>query len=268
MSKIPFRLGTTSYIIPDDILPNVRFLADKVDDVELVLFEVDDGPNNLPGPEVVGELGEIARGHDLTYTVHLPLDLRLGDGGDEGHASLAKAFRVIDRVGVLDPWAYVLHLDGEELKGPDGAFPKGGDPRVKVWQDHACRALELVADRAGGTDRLAVENLEHYPMALISPVLGRVPVGRCVDVGHLWLDGEDPVPILEAALPRTRVVHLHGIAGIPGRDHKSLAHVPQEKLDPVIGLLVERAFSGVVTLEVFGQADLESSLEVLERMIG
>ena len=46
MKKPEFRLGTTSYIIPDEILPNVRFLAGKVQDVELVLFEVDDGQNN------------------------------------------------------------------------------------------------------------------------------------------------------------------------------------------------------------------------------
>ena len=53
MQTYPFRLGTTSYIIPDDILPNARFLADKVDDIELVLFEVDDGPNNLPTPQTL-----------------------------------------------------------------------------------------------------------------------------------------------------------------------------------------------------------------------
>ncbi len=260
--EMPFRLGTTSYIIPDDILPNVRFLADRVDDVELVLFEVDDGQNNLPGEDVVAELGEIARLHDLTYTVHLPLDLRLGDGGDEGHASLVKAYRVIDCTGVLDPWAYILHLDGEDLRHSDGTFPEAGDPCVRTWQDYSCRALELVANRAGGTDRLALENLERYPAELIDPVLDRVPVSRCVDVGHLWLDGEDPVPVLDAALPRTRVVHLHGIVE---RDHKSLAHVPPEQLNPVVRLLLERAFAGVVTLEVFGREDFETSMKALER---
>jgi hypothetical protein len=29
----PFRLGTTSYIIPADILPNAQYLADKVQDI-------------------------------------------------------------------------------------------------------------------------------------------------------------------------------------------------------------------------------------------
>ena len=30
-----FRIGTTSYIIEDDLLSNTRWLANKVDDIEL-----------------------------------------------------------------------------------------------------------------------------------------------------------------------------------------------------------------------------------------
>src|SRR5436190_19543306 len=112
----PFRLGTTSYIIPDDILPNARYLADKVSDIELILFEVDDGPNNLPSLEVIDELSQIARQHDLTYTVHLPLDLKLGEDGSEQDQSLVKAKHVIDCTRGLDPWAYVLHLDGKFIR--------------------------------------------------------------------------------------------------------------------------------------------------------
>ncbi len=70
MQAYPFRLGTTSYIIPADILPNAHYLAGKVRDIELILFEVDDGPNNLPSTEVIDELLLIAQQHDLTYTVH------------------------------------------------------------------------------------------------------------------------------------------------------------------------------------------------------
>jgi len=258
-----FRLGTTSYILPDDILPNVRFLADKVQDIELVLFEVDDGPNNLPSPEVVGELAALAETHDLTFTVHLPLDLRLGGGGDEGHVSLVKAKRVIDCTRTLNPWAYVLHLDGKELLSP---LPAGEGPgvREKSWQAHSIRALELAATWAGGAERLAVENLERYPLDFILPVIERMPVSRCVDIGHLWLDGHDPLPYLRAALPRTRVIHLHGIAE---RDHKSLAHMPPEKLNPVIGTLLREGYAGVLTLEVFGEDDFYSSLEALKTTI-
>ena len=75
-----------------------------------------------------------------------------------------------------------------------------------------------------------MENLETYPLDFIQPVLDRIPVSRCVDIGHLWLDGHDPIPYLQAALPRTRVIHIHGIAE---RDHRSLAFMPQEKVSAV-----------------------------------
>ena len=52
---LPFRLGTTSYIIPDDILPNVRYLAGKVKDIELVLFDIDEYCN-IPDAEQLSEL--------------------------------------------------------------------------------------------------------------------------------------------------------------------------------------------------------------------
>jgi sugar phosphate isomerase/epimerase len=122
------------------------------------------------------------------------------------------------------------------------------------------RALEIAAAWAGGAEKLAVENLERYPLDFIMPVIERVPVARCVDIGHLWLDGYDPVPYLSAALPRTRVIHLHGLAD---RDHKSLAHMPPDKLNPVVAALAHAGYSGVLTLEVFGQADFETSVAAL-----
>ncbi len=255
MTQFPFRLGTTSYIIPADILPNVHYLADKVDDVELILFEVDDGQNNLPTQETIRELNRVAASHSLTFTVHLPLDLRLGDGGDESHLSLVKAYKVIHCTRDLNPFAYVLHLNGKEIK--NGATPT----QVQQWRDHSTRALEIVGKYAGGAEKLAVENLERYPLDFIMPVINRVPVSRCVDIGHLWLDGHDPLPCLHEALPRTKVIHIHGIAE---RDHKSLAHTPPEKLKAVIGLLERENFSGVMTLEVFGEEDFLSSMETLK----
>jgi sugar phosphate isomerase/epimerase len=253
-----FRLGTTSYILPDDILPNARYLVGKVQDIELVLFEVDDGPNNLPAPETVADLAALAAAHDLTYTVHLPLDLRLGAGGDEGHASLFKARKVIERTRPLQPWAYVLHLDGKDVR--QGASPAA----LHNWQAQSTRALELASGWAGNPGLLAVENLDNYPPDFIHPVLERIPVSRCVDIGHLWKDGHDPLPYLEAALPRTRVIHLHGIGE---RDHQSLALIPSEKLAAVVNLLLRLDYRGVLTMEIFGEQDFHTSLETIRRIM-
>jgi len=253
----PFRLGTTSYIIPDDILPNARYLAGKVRDIELILFEVDDGPNNLPSPEVIDELSQIASQHDMTFTVHLPLDLKLGEDGSTQDQSLVKAKRVIDCTRGLNPWAYVLHLDGKSVRTSTDV------EAIKQWQDNSVRALEIVSEWVGGAEKLAVENLETYPLDFIQPVLDRIPVSRCVDIGHLWLDGHDPLPYLQAALPRVRVIHIHGLAE---RDHRSLAFMPQEKVQAVWDELIRAQYAGVLTLEIFSEEDFISSMEVIEKL--
>ena len=257
MKDLPFRLGTTSYIIPADILPNAHYLAGKVRDIELILFEVDNGPNNLPSEEVIGELSQIASQFDLTYTVHLPLDLKLGEDGSEQDQSLVKARRVIECTRRLDPWAYVLHLDGKSVRTSTDT------EQIWHWQDQSVRALEIVSDWAGGPEKLAVENLETYPLDFIQPVLDKIPVSRCVDIGHLWLDGHDPIPYLQAALPCTRVIHMHGLAE---RDHRSLAFMPREKVKSVWEELLRSNYQGVMTLEIFSEEDFLSSLKVIEEL--
>jgi sugar phosphate isomerase/epimerase len=193
----------------------------------------------------------------MTYTVHLPLDLKLGEDGSERDQSLVKAKRVIDCTRGLDPWAYVLHLDGKAVRTSKDM------ELIRRWQEHSVRALEIVSEWAGGADKLAVENLETYPLDFIQPVLDRIPVSRCVDVGHLWLDGHDPIPYLQSALPRTRVIHMHGIAE---RDHRSLSFMQQENVRAVWHELLRANYEGVLTLEIFSEEDFLSSLDVIGKL--
>lgn len=258
MITYPFRFGTTSYIIPADILPNVQYLAGKVQDVELVLFDIEDGLSNLPNREQIAELSSIAAGNDLTYTVHLPLDLRLADDGSMCHASLEKARRVIDCTRELNPWAYVLHLDGKYVR--NGATPEA----LFRWQEQAVQSLEIVGIWAGGTEKLAIENTEGYTLDFYQSVLDKIAVNRTVDVGHLWLDNYDPVAYLQNALPRTRVIHIHGIEG---RDHKSLAHVPEVKLRAVLDELIRADYRGVFTVEVFSEDDFLTSFAAVKAIM-
>jgi sugar phosphate isomerase/epimerase len=241
--RFPFRLGSTSYVYPADILPNVRRLAPLVDDVELVLFEVDDGQNNLPSPDVIGALGELAAEHDLTYTVHLPLDLRLASG--DSSPSLEKARRVIRCVRSLGPWAYVVHLDGSEI------VPDASSAVLTRWRDQAARSLELLGQEVGDLRLLAVENLESYAPEAFLPLLDRLPFSLCLDVGHFLKSGSDPLPYLQAYLERTRVVHLHGCRD--GRDHRGLDLLPGGLLADLLDLLLSSGYRGVLTLEVFTQ---------------
>jgi sugar phosphate isomerase/epimerase len=249
-----FRVGTTSYILPDDILPNVEYLAALVDDVQLVLFETDEHGSNLPDAASRRRLVDLADKHGLTYTVHLPLDLRLGDGGAVTDVSLVKARRVIEATSELRPHAFTAHLDAELLLGSPPAA------ELARWQTNALRALEVVVGWLDRPDLLCIENIERWDAGAFAPVIEALPVGLTADIGHFWLQGADPLAYLMRWGDRVRVVHLHGI---DARDHASLAHVPAARLDPVVDLLLQR-FEGVLTLEVFNWKDLESSLEALQ----
>jgi sugar phosphate isomerase/epimerase len=112
-NRFPFRLGTTSYIIPADLMTNVRFLAPYVDDIELVLFEADD-ESNLPDEKTISTLHEIACSNDLSYTVHLPLGLLLGAvDEEERRRSVKKALHIVELTSPLNPAAYVVHFEGD-----------------------------------------------------------------------------------------------------------------------------------------------------------
>jgi sugar phosphate isomerase/epimerase len=245
----PFRLGSTSYVYPDDILPNVEQLAaaGDVDDVELILFEVDDGPNNLPSEAIITRLAALGAAANISYTVHLPLDLTLAADGSAAHQSLQKAERVIKITAPLTPYAYVFHLDGQGVGQPG-------------WVDRSVRALEQVIPWVERPELLAVENLETWDAAYLDPVLESLPISRTTDIGHLWKMGLDPLARLAAWLPRTRVIHLHGLAE---RDHKSLALMAPEELDPVVEALLSFPYTGVLTLEVFETQDFFTSRQAM-----
>jgi sugar phosphate isomerase/epimerase len=254
LSDLPFRLGTTSYIIPDDILPNARYLAGKVRDIQLVLFELDD-QSNLPDKTLVNELNTLGTQYDMSYTVHLPLDLRLADDGNEAHISLVKARRVIESTLDLNPLAYVVHLDGKEER-------HSTDPAVLLrWQEQAVKSLREVSGYCGDIRRLAVENLENYPPEFNDLAIREAGCSRCVDVGHLWLDGHDPVPYLSGRLDETIIMHVHGTGK---RDHQSLQLTSEDKIDSLLRFLIDQNYEGVLTLEIFSESDLMTSIQAIE----
>ncbi|MGZ3407034.1 MAG: cobamide remodeling phosphodiesterase CbiR, partial [Polyangia bacterium] len=77
------RIGTTSCIWHDYMLPNVEKLAPLVDDVELLLFDVE---RDVPGAEEVSQLVRLKHEHALSYTLHTPLDASLASADDARRA--------------------------------------------------------------------------------------------------------------------------------------------------------------------------------------
>ena len=251
LPKLPFRMGTTSYIYPADVLPNVERLVHWVDDVEIVFFEVT-SYCPLPDAGTLDALREQGHAHDTSYTVHLPLDLALASADvqiREGSVDLAR--RAMRTTRPLDPWGYVIHVEHRE-RWP-GSWAR--------WQRLAEESLRHLMEDIEEPDRLCVENIESVPPEEVFSLADRLGLGVCLDVGHLLKVGLDPLPYLDERLSQSRIVHLHGWDG--ERDHQSLCVMPEADLMSVIQRLYRPLYGGVVTLEVFNEEALLSSWECL-----
>lgn len=247
-------MGTTSYIVPDEILPNVRFLSDKVDDIELVLFESEE-ISNIPNADTIKELTELAHEHDLTYTVHLPLDAYLGHGDESVRKdSVGKCLRIIERTMPLEPFSFVLHFHGDER----GEKPSDDIARWKA--QHRASVTELLQLVPG--EMIAVETLD-YPFGLVEDIVADLGLSVCLDVGHLLRCGYDPGIHQTRYGPSTSVFHLHGLED--GVDHRDLSFMAGDVLAGILDSASKRGAKSVVTLEVFSEYDFDRSVETLRR---
>lgn len=252
----PFRVGTTSYIIPADILPNLEHLQSRVDDVELVLFE-SDAFSNMPSPGDVESMARLRRTNGLTYTVHLPLDTRLGSADEtERSASVGKCRRVIDRMRPVDPFAWILHLHGD----------RRGDPPtddMTRWIEQNRRSLGELLNGGPDSRMICVETLD-YDFEQVARLVDEFDLSVCLDIGHLLVNNRSLPAHLDRWLDRARVFHIHGVSP-DGRDHVDLSHLPRGALEDLAGRLVRLSIADVrvVTMEVFGEDDFERSVHTI-----
>jgi sugar phosphate isomerase/epimerase len=247
----PFRLGVTSYVYPDALLPNVRTLASVADDVELVFFE-SGNESNLPSPAEINELAAIAREHALSYTVHFPIDKALGSPSrDERLFVLDRMLRIIETCHPLNPHGWILHLEGIN--------PSDSPDRVSEWQRDLRPLVARLWSAVDDPSLLCIENLG-YPFEWCQPILALAPFAHCLDIGHLWQMNYDWQSHVRQYLPSTRIIHLYGTDNTTSRHHAlTLSPAPQVQafLSAIAG------YTKVLTLETFGYEDTNASVELL-----
>jgi sugar phosphate isomerase/epimerase len=250
----------------------------------------EDRVSNIPSADTIARLAELAHQHDLTYTIHFPIDRHLGSPDAEERRALQKQMlAIMDRTRSLAPFAYILHLEGVTRDSTSA--------RVRAWQNDITELLPALIERAGDPALLCVENL-NYPFAWCEPFLDRFGLGVCIDLGHLWVDGEAPrgrprgifaepceagnaiSPCgkpqgflakkgydadahLKSYLPRTRVIHLHGVRD--ERDHLALTTLPPTRLRQTLNSIDK--FTGVLTLEIFNYEGVRDSVVYLNQLV-
>jgi sugar phosphate isomerase/epimerase len=83
----------------------------------------------------------------------------------------------------------------------------------------------------------------------------------CLDIGHMLIYRQDIPHYLENYLPKTSIIHFHGVEN--GVDHLGIDKLHGRIVDLILSRL--HSFKGILSIEVFSLGDLKNSLEVLEQ---
>jgi sugar phosphate isomerase/epimerase len=253
---LPFRVGTTSFVYRGSWLNNVQRLAERVDDVEILFFEGDD-ISSLPSEDEMLAIAELRAAHDLTLSLHTPLNASLASASDfERTLGVSRVLRAIEAAEPMRPDNYVVHV---YLGDREGDTPPHD---LNAWRDRAERSIYALLAAGVAPERLCIEQLD-YDLRLLEPVITAYNLPVALDVGHLQRDGRDLHGLLDHWLPRTKLIQWHGTDDT-GRDHRGLDWFPEADAKRMLQTLVSARYRGVLTLEVFREQDFEESMRLLE----
>jgi len=249
----PFRLGTTSYIYPDYIVPNVTKLAPFLDEIELVLFE-SEGQDNYPDEVELRNLMNFSLKGEVSFNVHFPIDIFLGDKDEEVRLrGISIVNKVTERTLCLKPSLYTLHFDVRDKNGRE-------ETDMEAWRRRIIRSAEEMKERGIELERISIETLS-YPLEWIEDILKKFGFSICLDIGHMLLYELDIQSYLKKYLPQTSIIHFHGVEN--GIDHLGIDRLNGKIINSILSKL--QSFTGVLSIEVFSFGDLKNSLEVLEQ---
>ncbi|MBU0730346.1 MAG: sugar phosphate isomerase/epimerase [Proteobacteria bacterium] len=248
----PWKIGAPSYVMPGDIITNVRLLKNHLDDVQILCFESSENvilEHDIP----LGRLEEASWKSGLTYTVHLPTDMHLGASDPAlREKGIAEICRVMEYFQPLSTRCFDLHLAPEELA-------------AAVWLENLDKSLEALSRKLGpDTEKICIENID-YPVEQILPLIDKHRFSLCLDLGHIRRYGDDWERALER-ISAARHIHYHGYS--KGKDHQALTDDDLERTKDLGRILKETGFAGVVTLEIYDLKMLEASVAHLHKAWG
>ncbi|GAB7081388.1 cobamide remodeling phosphodiesterase CbiR [Megalodesulfovibrio paquesii] len=237
---VPWPIAAPSWVLAGDVLENCRFLAGRVEEAGLCLFE------SAACLDYPASMWAVLAGLPLCYHLHLPLDL------EEQTDPAAVCLALAQAAAPLAPWAVVIH---------PFADPARLGEVVAAW---------TAAGHAPG--RLLLENIPTLPLETIVSLAYQYDLGICLDLGHLLLArnasaaSDIAAPIPPAALARCRMLHLSCPESRgPGRPgHR---HLPLDSLNPAETRLAEALLLGAPAarrmVEVFDWQGVQDSMRWL-----
>jgi sugar phosphate isomerase/epimerase len=266
------KLGGTSFLLADDYVPACRFAASCCQDIALLTMETGVHGEKLLPVSDVKEIAAICADNGTSLHVHLPTDAHFGTP-DTTRKMVNEIAMVVERTTPIQPHSFVLHIT-DALTSSPGTMKTSADITEEQNQ-WVKEALQKIAAMLPAPEMLCIENIENFSPDYWDGWIENSPYSRCIDIGHLWKNHHDPVPYIRQWLPRTTIIHLHGLMprkatahthypfGSDPRDHKSLRMMPSELIDAVMQVLWQEKYTGILTLEVFSFADFTESHTIL-----
>ncbi|MDY7001952.1 MAG: cobamide remodeling phosphodiesterase CbiR, partial [Thermodesulfobacteriota bacterium] len=230
----PWTLAAPSYVWPDTVAANCRLLDGLFPEVGILFFETEKSLE-YTDKDLPPWLSDL----DLRYHVHLPLDLPWDRGFD---AAFSKIEKLMAKVEFLSPRAFVLHPP----------------PERSLLTKTASRWRKLGLD----PEILLLENTRECGHLEIMDSVLDLGLGVCLDLGHL-LAYEQLSPEGEAFWDRVGMLHLSAPKGIGQSGHLCLSSLSGPGRDLLRSMLARTGRDAVITLELFNEPDLLSSVDVL-----
>jgi sugar phosphate isomerase/epimerase len=207
----------------------------------------------MPSKNEIKMLSLLSNEFDLSYNIHLPTDIFLGDQDPLlQHHAVETIKKVVDLTAPLSPSTHTLHLSYGETNLEKES--------IKRWQERLYNSIEQLVATGLNSEIISIETLT-YPLDWVEKILNYFNLSVCIDLGHLMIQGVDFEEIFFKYAPLTTIIHLHGVED--RRDHQSLSRLSESDMETVIGIL--QRFTEVVSLEVFSYNELINSLNVLEK---
>jgi sugar phosphate isomerase/epimerase len=243
----PFKISAPSYLLPSGYIENVTYLMDKVDDIQLLVFDAHE-EDPLLKEESLTTLEYLAKDSGITYSVHMPVKPKLSEAFQQ---RLEAAYFIIETLNRLNISSYTFHYDL-----PDGVvWEKVTKDKIQSIEGTYIKFFKALKEKFPGSD-LSLENTE-TPLSALDKIICECGISYCIDIGHLLVQGRDLAEI-EPRLQQASVVHLHGWEEKNGKkqDHRPILY------DRKIFKQLE-SFSGILTIENYHKLLYEKSLELL-----
>ncbi|MCX8085132.1 MAG: hypothetical protein N3C60_09455 [Calditerrivibrio sp.] len=199
-------LGTTSFIIVDSRIQNVKFLASQIDTVQLLFLEKNSLMDDI---NEIDELKKLSDSYDLNYVIHLPTDFDFNND-----ITTIKLF--FSELQPLKPSHFILHPEDADI------FYDKLEELQKVYP-------------------ICVENIDD--ISLFQKIY-EIGCNICFDVGHALMHDKDIKDFIKKYGERIMVYHLHGV--VNNTDHNSLRFLDEKLLCYLLDFGLEKNIINII----------------------